>query len=89
MDNYLSLNQIEELELFISKNDSGYSPAVSPQHQEMQSATLANVKNGPVGSYKIFGGNGFTSYAYYKGQNGKVYLITSFTEELTGYSIIT
>ena len=86
--NQLSLEQIDDLELFISKNNSNDSPAISPHHQEMQRETLSKVKNGPCGSYQIFGGNGFSSYAYYKAQNGKSYLITSFTGELTSYSIL-
>jgi hypothetical protein len=83
----LSLEQINELEVFILKNNSNDSPAISPQHQEMQREILEKVKNGPIGSFEIFGGNGFSSYAYYKAQNGKLYLITSFIQELTSYSI--
>jgi hypothetical protein len=84
----LSLEQIDDLENFILNNNSHDSPAISPHHQEMQRETLSKVKNGPNRSYKVFGGNGFSSYAYYKAENGKIYLITSFTGELTSYSII-
>jgi len=84
----LSVAQINELEMFISKNIPRDPPALSPYHQELREKTFEKVKNGPIGSFEIFGGNGFSSYSFYKAQNEKLYLITSFIQELTSYSII-
>ena len=83
----LSAEQIDGLETYIAKNTSEYSPAISPHQLEMQSSCFSKVDNGGIGSYAVFGGNGFTSYAYYKAKNEKIYVIISFMGELTGYSV--
>jgi hypothetical protein len=86
--NKLTDSEIEILEKFIADNTSRDPPAVSPQHLEERDKSLKEVSKGEIGSYYIFGGNGLSSYAHYKGEDGRIYTIVSFIGELSSYSVI-
>ena len=86
--NKLSDSAIEMLEKFIATTPSSFLPAVSPQHLEERDKSFKEVSNGEIGSYYIFGGNGLSSYAHYKGADSHIYTIVSFIGDLSSYSVV-
>ena len=84
----MNQDSIDNLEKFICENAKSDAPSVSPQHLESQRSCFKQITAGNVGGYAIFGGNGFSSYAYYKSKSEKIYTIVSFMGELSGYTLI-
>jgi hypothetical protein len=88
MSQKLNTNQIEELENFIiGEETNGYrsrSPCISPKDIKTQYEYFIEITNAPIHSYYIFGCSGMTSYSYYKSKNNKIYIISSYMNDICG-----
>lgn len=92
MSRFLSQSNIELLENFIATNEpysSDLLPAISEcyRNDAINDWKTINDPNTPVTSYLQFASAalGMTSYAFYKTQDGRVFLVTSWCSDLTCY----
>jgi hypothetical protein len=92
----LSESNIEVLENFIlsqSPENSDYLPSISECYRDdaIKYWKTINDPNTPVTSYFQFASSsyGFTSYAFYKTRDGRIFLITSYCSELSCYFNVT
>jgi hypothetical protein len=92
MSRFLSQSNIELLENFIATNEpysSDLLPAISEcyRNDAINDWNTINDPNTPVTSYLQFASAalGMTSYAFYKTQDGRVFLVTSWCSDLTCY----
>jgi hypothetical protein len=92
MSRFLSQSNIELLENFIATNEpysSDLLPAISEYYRDdaIKDWKTINDPNTPVTSYLQFASAalGMTSYAFYKTQDGRVFLVTSWCSDLTCY----
>ena len=85
MAELLNEQQIDLLEKYILENNSYYAPSISPKDTNTQNYYYNLIKDAPCKTYYIFGNSGFTSYAYYRAKNNKIYIISSYLNEICSY----
>ena len=86
----LTVEQINHLEEFLLNNQPKKRPVLSHENFENGLEIYKTLLNKPTKTRIIFGSEsgGYMCYALYKSQNGKIYGLSAWMNELQSYYII-
>jgi|LauGreDrversion4_2_1035121.scaffolds.fasta_scaffold00709_6 hypothetical protein len=89
-DQFISIYNIEDLDMFIHSNKPGYSAFIPFDDLDngKKIFALMKEKEGPLCEMFGTGDHGYTNYVLYKAQNGQTYVISIFIHTPKSYSIV-